>query len=777
VNDPKVPDPKVPTYVNPDAGRVGTYAIVIGVSEYPHLAGGAAPAPETYELGQLTVSALTAYRFFERMIGGFYRYRPAPLSKCWLLLSPTPAELAFEPRLAGHVAATMENCVKAIEAWFATLQLLSASETRGSRTVFFFSGHGVESNKGRIMLLPNDYLRPPARNVNEALDAMNLWKGLDEVPRGEDLFFVDACRINPPGMSELELTPRAILNERRKPLNPGRLAPILYAASRGSAAWQPPNPKDGISCYGQALINELSRQGDPSWPKCKHYPSMHLKLLELFRSMEAQVKDLLRAGGSVDERPLALAPEITLDLFELCITEVLSPVSKAPPPPPYHFDTRAAEPDHPTPLVVEQAEIGPAGVSTRAPLSDLYQLFRSERVTDAWHGSRGFRLDQQAIPEVPFVLHRIDRARLPESNSQQRFRIVLSFATEGTHWIELTISEKRTPAFALSFPPGFAEDGDRERPPRFLVEMTRDLEGEYSVEVFLSADNTPPLKAAADIWEKYQDMKLQETLTAIEQLADEQILRESPLAALVAALVLVRMQQGARKKKWLRHLASLYPGLPDAAVFAIEQRRQEGAPPAEWSAELLGLEKRILPMTNYGLRLAADQVSEALERFKSFGETPAALERLDKRLRDGLRQLHGRGLFAVFAGREVSAGLVLPRQEQAPVATTAAIRSEKIPSGIRQRLEVDSKFRFVLLASQRAEQLMRGAKPKLAQTTQKFSPTRVAMEEIAAGLLEWNYGPAMGNSSLRTTELSGGGDLSLYDIAAEEGGLRSALES
>jgi DNA-directed RNA polymerase omega subunit len=54
--------------------------------------------------------------------------------------------------------------------------------------------------------------------------------------------------------------------------------------------------------------------------------------------------------------------------------------------------------------------------------------------------------------------------------------------------------------------------------------------------------------------------------------------------------------------------------------------------------------------------------------------------------------------------------------------------------------QYDSKFRFVLLASNRAEQLVRGARPKLEGISKK--PTRVAMEELKSGLVAWSYGPA-----------------------------------
>lgn len=59
---------------------------------------------------------------------------------------------------------------------------------------------------------------------------------------------------------------------------------------------------------------------------------------------------------------------------------------------------------------------------------------------------------------------------------------------------------------------------------------------------------------------------------------------------------------------------------------------------------------------------------------------------------------------------------------------------ERIPE------RIDSKFRFVLLAAERAEQMMRGGRPKVDMGPQKV--TRIAMQEIANDLVEWDFGPA-----------------------------------
>jgi DNA-directed RNA polymerase subunit omega len=54
--------------------------------------------------------------------------------------------------------------------------------------------------------------------------------------------------------------------------------------------------------------------------------------------------------------------------------------------------------------------------------------------------------------------------------------------------------------------------------------------------------------------------------------------------------------------------------------------------------------------------------------------------------------------------------------------------------------KVDSKFRFVLLAAHRAEQLMRGAHPRVQLRSPKVA--RIAMEEVLDDRIQWGYGPA-----------------------------------
>jgi len=67
---------------------------------------------------------------------------------------------------------------------------------------------------------------------------------------------------------------------------------------------------------------------------------------------------------------------------------------------------------------------------------------------------------------------------------------------------------------------------------------------------------------------------------------------------------------------------------------------------------------------------------------------------------------------------------------------------EGLPEGI------DSKFRYVLLVSKRAEQLIQGGQPKLKSRHAK--PTRVAMEEIAQNQVKWQLTAPVDESTALT---------------------------
>ncbi|MDD8015787.1 MAG: DNA-directed RNA polymerase subunit omega [Acidobacteriota bacterium] len=54
---------------------------------------------------------------------------------------------------------------------------------------------------------------------------------------------------------------------------------------------------------------------------------------------------------------------------------------------------------------------------------------------------------------------------------------------------------------------------------------------------------------------------------------------------------------------------------------------------------------------------------------------------------------------------------------------------------------IDSKFRFVILASKRAKELLKGAKPKIKSKSK--NPIRIAQSEVGQGVIEFEIPPTV----------------------------------
>jgi DNA-directed RNA polymerase omega subunit len=52
--------------------------------------------------------------------------------------------------------------------------------------------------------------------------------------------------------------------------------------------------------------------------------------------------------------------------------------------------------------------------------------------------------------------------------------------------------------------------------------------------------------------------------------------------------------------------------------------------------------------------------------------------------------------------------------------------------------ELDSKYRLIIVAAQRSKQLQRGARPRVELDPQKHKPTRIALEEVERGKVNFS---------------------------------------
>ena len=55
----------------------------------------------------------------------------------------------------------------------------------------------------------------------------------------------------------------------------------------------------------------------------------------------------------------------------------------------------------------------------------------------------------------------------------------------------------------------------------------------------------------------------------------------------------------------------------------------------------------------------------------------------------------------------------------------------------REQPGIDSKYRMIIVAAQRSKQLQKGARPRVEMDPQRHKPTRVALEEVQRGKVQF----------------------------------------
>ncbi len=243
------------------AGMPGVYALIIGVSAYRHLEGGPAPAPDSYGLGQLLSSARTAAHVFNWLRTDFH-YEDLPVVWALLLLSPSAEEDA-EFRTTGLTHYDHPDYARmrlAIQRWTAAVPKQAPASAQ-SRSVFFFSGHGVGANRTPV-LLPADYLDPQFGDpqLENCFSARELQRWMTENPVGEHLALLDACRNEFSPLAE-----KASSAHGAFPVNPPnapapRAAATLTSTSPNMVAYQ--FPGQPLTLFGQAVLEALSGGAD-----------------------------------------------------------------------------------------------------------------------------------------------------------------------------------------------------------------------------------------------------------------------------------------------------------------------------------------------------------------------------------------------------------------------------------------------------------------------------------------------------------------------------------
>jgi hypothetical protein len=658
--------------VNPDwhEGEPGTFAVIIGSSAYKHLAEGDFPAAETFGLGQLRVSAFTAFEVF-RWLTERYRVDGCPLAMCWLLLSPTAAECAYEPRLAQHLTPpTFDNCQQALRCWQHHMQQLPRAAAQTSRALFFFSGHGLEVHQEQQILLPSDYLAPPVPSWNDAISTENLKRGLASLAVPYQFFFLDACRNDHYALRSKKVTGAEILPEDEAALvNAARVAPLLYATASGQQAFQPPEPQRGISLFGRALLDglcgtpdiQLDCQGGVCFVKLYSLQGyVKQRVVELLAQAGAQVHQPIKLSGIVDNEAITCLEHAAVIASRPGLAEMLE--RSAGQPVVAGGATARERADRVLRL------LGARFTSERMVEPTLrrslwstdfnigHALFGSENVTAIWsHRVRLYALHSRRWLDNPdtLVLHRIDR-----DAGTRSYRAEISAVGQDHigHWLEivdytgeahgcvLPADQIESPRYVIEFDVTYEDNG-----PRRLSRLS----------AYLSTESPGPLGVAAELWQRYRTADVGEAVSAFEMSVLELMVREkleSPLAATVAALILLRANRLDLLHDWVRNLANWFEARPDGAVLWAEQllrQQPRGIEPAiadasEYVAKLL---QRGLPHTSEGLAYAA-RLCTTLGRpgVHISPDFRGRLDQLSGHLEAALAYFRPGGLFTTYTG-------------------------------------------------------------------------------------------------------------------------------
>ncbi len=686
-------------WVNPawQEGTAGTFAVVIGVSQYPHLDCGAEPAQDFDEawiqeakgLGQLKVSALTAFELFQ-WLAQAYRFDAAPIAKCWLLLSPTDLERQNTPDVDGHLERpTLGACQKALRAWRATIQRLPKEAQRDSRTLFFFSGHGLQVTHERQVLLPCDYLGGDAPNWNDALSTYNLRFGLESLEVPHRFYFVDACRNDFPEIRGKEVRGLDVLPENEDAYAGIRAAAILYATSTSKQAWQPDDPSKGISLYGRALLDGLRGQPDIELKAKNGLVTVGFNKLEgfvaerivaLLKNFQSSAQQPVQPSGIVRDE---VVTEIDRGFLAGSRPEVTVPPGGGPGGTMVDPDARSSEERS---QGVEGAiletlpharSVDPA-VQRGVWADDFnigHDLFGSELVTEIWSNRlRVFALGNRSWLERDQLV--LQEVRHDDDTRHYLAELAVDDDDPLGHWIQMVdLAEKAH---------GCVLPSDRFGRPRYTLEL--ELEGETGdrgtiarLEARLSDDSPGPQAAAARLWRRYRNADVGDAVSAFELSELEGMVREkldSPIAATVAALILLRAHRMDLLHYWLKNLADWIDELPDGPVLWAEQvmrQEQDRELAFAQAAEYLGLIlERGIPYTSETLSYAAS----LLDRLNSIADqipedSRDRLHQVQQTVQSALRYFQPGGLFTNYAHFDPA--------ETPPVLASVALLDAPVP--------------------------------------------------------------------------------------------------
>lgn len=650
-------------------GMPGLYALVVGISAYPHLEDGEQPAPDAFGLGQLGASANTAASLFDWLRQDFVHHA-LPVVWCQLLLSPTAVEKAlFESRGFRHYERADNNALRnAIQRWTGQLPA-DAEAARQSRSLFFFSGHGVQSN-WRALLLPSDYLDPGfgAPQLQNCISTRELQDWMEQCPVAEHLALIDACRNEFSPLASRGASANACFPLLPPSPQVPRTSASLAATSPGKQAYQAPGQP--LTLFGQAVLEALRGTAGGG--------DTRLEFRELVDYVKPRVNALLQqAGGNPMDQ--TVRPRIEGD-DALVVTELAAAMPAPPPmqgaqptalPPVGRGGRPRRQPVEVAPVVqaVDARFDAALAVHEAIALDVMQQQFDEnhrrmghEYVSHLWReGAVLIALDDGSRIEHALTLRTVAR---DASSSQVQVDVELAPRRGGVLLVfegEQYVQRKR---LAVALP----TDEAGPVPIRLRMNFGRADHGGWPLLQKLEARLGPSSTSAHYdyLWTLTREADLGSLRKAAE-LADPARLRAAAedkergqTAATAGMLLLANAGRIADLQDWTRNLMQWFPLLPDGAVLWAESLRhavERGSvapfgvadPQAEIAEALACLQQRGLPFFVDSLELAERLLRYALRQVATVPQR-AALERVQQAIAQLYEVAQPDGHFPVLAG-------------------------------------------------------------------------------------------------------------------------------
>jgi hypothetical protein len=566
---------------------------------------------------------------------------------CWLLVAPSKEELQIAPRMAQALSPDFAGCDKTINAWFDEMKNLPEPAAKESRSIFFFSGHGLETIEDRQILLPRDY--EPARNVDRALSSENISKGLKDLKVPLHFLFLDACRKDHDKLSEYTtLTGTKVLNEpSNKRINPICKVPVFYASAAGTTAWSPDPTKGDVSVFGQSLLEGLKANGLK--PDCNTGTCfIYIHLLQPF--MESRMREILRIRYRSSE---SQEPRVRGDLTVKPVTELSGPqpqdwLPKGPEP---HLDLGGPS------LPGSGEAIGiPLQANTPGKISD-------DEMRAYLDGARVFNFSSKAwLPdgsiEITNLRHELD-------TNLYEFDIRIRKAAKGQlYWLELS---NKIQTVGCALPVDWVEQTVFHAS---LHAASRPL-AVTSLYITLSENSGGLLRQAMQLWQRSDRgiLTLSDLQTSvlrmpfIELRSGIESHTVSSLGSMITASILSQTAQWKLLGEWVLALTTANPKMTDGAILWAERcLRQDEGPAIEPLKHFMLLDTATLPILSYTVSLALRQA----EYYSSMNKLPdpfkAAISRIHRRLARAVGTFRPGGLFASFIGKagQVSSETLAP---------------------------------------------------------------------------------------------------------------------